>query len=376
MMRERSRESSKAEKAFIDRRFPTTRYQGSKRKLLQWIWEGLRDLEFDTALDLFGGTGAVSYLFKAMGKAVTYNDYLKFNHLIGLAMIENSHIKLSACEIDYLAWGSPPASVQSFVQDTFRDMYYTEEENRWLDETIAKIDCLSFWNKGSTLQYKQALAYYALFQACLVKRPFNLFHRQNLHLRTANVVRSFGNKTSWDTPFSMLFGRFLHEANALVFDNCRLNYVFNEDVMKWNEGFDLQNYDLVYIDPPYISPRRSPVQSDYRRLYHFLEGIARYSEWSELIDRTSYNLRLRDDGARVLDRTNIKGLFESLFCKFSKSIIIVSYKSPGTPSEGELMDLLRHYKGRVVVHRRKYNYALNRGNRQPHQNHELLFIAQ
>ena len=58
----------------LARPFPPTRYQGSKRKLLGWIWEHVRDLPFGTALDAFGGTGSVSYLFKQNGKRVTYND--------------------------------------------------------------------------------------------------------------------------------------------------------------------------------------------------------------------------------------------------------------------------------------------------------------
>ena len=37
--------------------FPSTRYQGSKRKLLEWIWANVANLEFDSVLDLFGGSG-------------------------------------------------------------------------------------------------------------------------------------------------------------------------------------------------------------------------------------------------------------------------------------------------------------------------------
>ncbi|MCB9297121.1 MAG: DNA adenine methylase [Lewinellaceae bacterium] len=46
------------------KKFPTTRFQGSKRKILPWIAESLEELEFETVLDGFGGTGSVSYLFK------------------------------------------------------------------------------------------------------------------------------------------------------------------------------------------------------------------------------------------------------------------------------------------------------------------------
>jgi len=82
--------------------FPSTRYQGSKNKLREWIWENIKDLEFETALDLFGGTGSVSYLFKKMGKKVVYNDLLKSNYTIGLALIENDTKTLTQEEIGSL----------------------------------------------------------------------------------------------------------------------------------------------------------------------------------------------------------------------------------------------------------------------------------
>src|SRR5436190_1005513 len=59
-----------------------TRYQGSKRRLLPWLWECLAPLSFDTVLDLFSGTSAFSYLCKTQGKQVTANDYLRCNQHI------------------------------------------------------------------------------------------------------------------------------------------------------------------------------------------------------------------------------------------------------------------------------------------------------
>ena len=81
--------------------FPSTRYQGSKRKLLPWIYENVRDIQFESVLDLFGGSGIVCYMFKKMEKRVTYNDYLKFNFLRGKAIIENSSVRLSDEDIKF-----------------------------------------------------------------------------------------------------------------------------------------------------------------------------------------------------------------------------------------------------------------------------------
>ncbi|MCK5269770.1 MAG: DNA adenine methylase, partial [Sedimentisphaerales bacterium] len=59
--------------------FPSTRFQGSKLKIAEWIWNAIADLDFNTVLDAFGGTGSVGYVLKDKGKKVTYNDILKFN---------------------------------------------------------------------------------------------------------------------------------------------------------------------------------------------------------------------------------------------------------------------------------------------------------
>lgn len=58
---------------------PTTRYQGSKREMLPWIYDCIKNVEFNTVLDAFGGSGMVSCLFKRMGKGVTYNDLYRYN---------------------------------------------------------------------------------------------------------------------------------------------------------------------------------------------------------------------------------------------------------------------------------------------------------
>ena len=243
---------------------PTTRYQGSKRKLLPWLWQHLQPFEFQTVLDAFGGTGAVSYYLKSQGKTVTYNDYLRFNHIIGLALIENSHTQLHADEIDKLQTPQSNFCYQNFITQTFPDIYFTPAENQWLDLVVQNIThCLS--------GYARSIAYYALFQACLIKRPYNLFHRRNLYMRTADVSRSFGNKATWDRTFAHYFKQFIQEANQAILpgDNCQ---ALCGDVLSM-EG----KFDLLYIDPPYISAKGQVV--DYQQFYHFLEGLTDYAGW-------------------------------------------------------------------------------------------------
>jgi adenine-specific DNA methylase len=338
--------------------FPSTRYQGSKAKLAPWILTRLSALSFDTCLDAFSGTAAVAYRLKKAGKQVTCNDTLKFNALIGTALIENQNTRIERDEIDALLERSPGRIYPTLVADTFEGIYFTDEENAWIDRTIANARALDY-------PYKFALAFFALCQSCLIKRPFNLFHRKNVYLRHSMVHRSFGNKTSWDRPFEEWFRHFIAEVNTAVFDNGRGNRVLNLDVFEV-EG----DFDLVYIDTPYVSGRR--VGTDYLSYYHFLEGLANYDRWAGMINRETRNLGMKKARSEWTDPERVASAFDRLFRKFRRSILAVSYRNDGIPSEEELIALLRKYKREVRVERfGRYQYALSRN----HKSHEILFIG-
>jgi len=335
---------------------PSTRYQGSKYKVVKWIDYYTKDLEFDSVLDAFGGTGCVGYMFKKNYKQVLYNDSLKFNYYIGLALIENSRICLEKNDIDFILEKHPNIKYPTFIYDTFHDIYFTDEENKWLDFVITNIRLIKD-------KYKQALAYYALFQSCIIKRPYNLFHRKNLYIRTADVKRNFGNKKTWDTPFEDHFKKFVEEANNAIFDNGKNNKAFCSDVFNLNI-----HADLVYIDTPYISSKGVGV--NYFDFYHFLEGIIFYEQWGNLIDEKSKHKRIKNGKNEWCKKGEIHQAFEKLFNKFKKSILVVSYRNDGTPTIDELIQMLEKYKKYIEVKKFDYKYALSNG-----VSKEVLIIA-
>ncbi len=328
--------------------FPSTRFQGSKLKIVDWIWGAIEGLDFRTALDAFGGTGSVSYVLKTKGKRVRYNDVLKFNWYIGLALIENDRTTLTEADVSSILTPHGGEIYPTFIQDTFKDIYFTHEENQWLDMVVTNISNLSD-------VYKKALAYFALFQACISKRPFNLFHRRNLYIRLSDVKRNFGNKATWDTPFEKHFTNFVAEANRAVFSNGQQNKSTNKDV------FDIEgSYDLVYIDTPYISKKGTGV--NYHEFYHFLEGLVDYSDWKESIDYRTKHKRLKEKYSVWVDKNQIASAFDRLFEKFRDSILVVSYRSDGIPSIQELESMLRKYKERVETRiYQDYKYVLSNG---------------
>ena len=337
--------------------FPSTRYQGSKRQLVEWIWATTCDLAFDSVLDVFGGTGAVSHLFKCAGKQVSYNDYLAFNWNIGLALIQNADTRLSPDDLALVLEPQPDTIYPDFIQRTFANIYFTDAENGWLDRVVYNID--HFLDNS----YKKALARFALFQACIIKRPYNLFHRANLYMRQAAVSRTFGNKAAWDAPFETHFRAFAAEANRAIFDNGRDNRALHLDALA-----TLPGTDLVYLDPPYLN--RDGIGVDYYDFYHFLEGMTDYDTWPSHVDYQSKHRRLVPQKSAWSQSQTILGAFEQVIALHRDSILVVSYRDDGIPTKVDLLELLRSYKRdvREAVQPQKYVLA-------GRASHELLFVA-
>lgn len=311
-------------------------------------------------LDAFGGTCSVSLMFKRYGKQVYYNDLLSFNQTIGKAIVENRRVTVSESDLNQILNHNPPQFC-NFISSTFRGIFFLDLENKWLDRIIANIAQVSN-------SYKKAILLAALFQSCLAKRPFNLFHRANLYLRTANVSRTFGNKTTWERPFSELMSRFVHEYNRAVFDNGRSNKVIG--------GYDAvdapSGLDLVYLDPPYFSahPARG---TDYIAFYHFLEGLADYPNWGGKINCNASKIKRIDDVPEIhkwTRKSTIVGSFRELIERYQNSIIVLSYQSNGVPAKEEIITILRKYKRKVTMVSRPHRYVLSRTTKE-----ELIFIA-
>ncbi len=340
-------ESPKGTCGRAKRPLPSTRYQGSKAKFAEWIGAELVSLDYESLLDLFGGTGSVGYFFKTRGKRVLFNDLLGSNVVNGLALIENDTVRLDSEDIVFLLKRDPRAHYRQTVAREFEGVFYLDEENRWLDTVAQNIPRLRD-------PYKRALAYRALFQACVIKRPYNLFHRANLNMRTRSVKRTFGNKVTWDVPFEAHFRHFALEGNQAVFSNGHRHGCFQRDALELEA-----RTDLVYIDTPYLNAKGVGV--DYLDFYHFLEGLLHYATWPERIDRGKKHRPILHEKPVWCDPKRIHAAFQAVFERFSDSILAVSYRSNGTPSIEELAAALGRVKARVrVAHAEPRAYALSK----------------
>ena len=151
----------------------------------------------------------------------------------------------------------------------------------------------------------------------------------------------------------------------MVFNNRRNNKASNID------AFDIKNkYDLVYIDTPYFSVHAKGAV-DYYQFYHFFEGLLDYNNWESNIDKKSKHKRLIPKPCIWNDKNRINDVFDKLFEIFKNSIIVVSYRTGGIPTEENMVNLLKKHKKDVKTIKKHHKYVLSNSN----GNKEILFIA-
>ena len=312
--------------------FPDTKYMGSKQAILPFIVRHVKDLPFNTAMDAFSGSGCVAYALKKLGKRVIANDFHKFAFHIARATIENNSTTLSAEELSRLV--RPNSDAGTFVRETYTDLYFNEDDCRFVDETYANI-------LGLRSELKRSMALASLCRACVKKRPRGIF----------TFVGDKGRDGRRDLRIN-LRQQFLEAAslfNQAVFSNKKVNRACCKDVFETST----RGVDLVYIDPPYVSGHSD---CDYTRRYHFIEGLCSYWRGIELQAQT-VTKKFRSYPTAFKSPKTVYEAFSRLLAHFKDCIIVVSYGSNGIPGQDDIFRLLRRFKKRVRVEETSHKYC-------------------
>ncbi len=313
-------------------KYPPTRFMGSKSKLLPQIWAVASRFTFDTAVDLFSGSGIVGYMFKAQGKKVISNDYMVMCAVFTKAMVENNHVILPLEEAKELL--AREKESDHFVESTFQGLYFTDQENAIIDVLRTNISRIHD-------PYKHAIAMTALIRACIKKRPRGIF--------TYIGDRYNDGRKDLKKSLEQQFLEAVESINEAVFDNGKANISEYGDAM----ALKVKQPDLVYIDPPYYSPLSD---NEYVRRYHFVEGLAR--DWKGVeIQENTVTKKFKSYPTPFSTRKGAADAFDKLFKKFAESILIVSYSSNSQPTQDEMVGLMAKYKEHVEVIPIDYTYS-------------------
>jgi len=333
--------------------YPSTRFMGSKNKLLSEIWSVASQFNVDTVVDLFSGSGVVGYMFKAQGKAVISNDYMAMSAIFTKAMVENNTVTLPLEEAEQLLVVHKESD--HFVSTKFQGLYYTDEENDLIDTLRTNIASIRE-------PYKHAIAMTALIRACIKKRPRGIF--------TYTGHRYDDGRKDLRKSLSEQFLDAVEAVNNAVFDNGKVNRSKQGDAM----DLRVEQADLVYIDPPYYSPLSD---NEYVRRYHFVEGLARDWKGIEIQEHTQTK-KFKSYPTPFSTRKGAADAFDKLFRKFANSILIVSYSSNSLPTQDEMVAIMAKHKEHVEVIPIDYKYSFgNQGEAKTHRNtvQEYLFVG-
>ncbi len=330
--------------------FPRLRYMGSKYRLVPHLAAAFTELGGSTALDAFSGSGVVSYLLKSLGYRVTANDFLTFPAVIARATVANQGVTLTAEDIDLIC--GPPADDRDFIQRTFRGLYFTERDLRFLDSAWSHIDQLT--------GYRQALAISALVLAAARRQPRGVF--------------SFTGRRYDDGRRDLRLSMREHfrfraaDYNRVVFDSGQPCSAVSADV------FDLppRSWDVVYLDPPYAPPRDD---NCYIKRYHFLEGLAGYWRGQQILEHTRTK-KLPKRYTPFSYRQTVTGALRRTFAQFRDTPIVLSYSSNAVPAAAAIEELLREVKPHVEVRPidHRYSFGTHLAARRRRVS-EYLFIA-
>jgi len=336
---------------------PNTRYYGSKKRLLPWIYQELKDYQFNTVLDVFGGTASVSLMFQSMQKNVRFNDALLSNCISAKVLLNGKFSQKTLNEVN-LFFNDIDLDFNGTISKNYKKIFFTDDENAWLDAAMQKIYEISYAPKRN-------LYLYLVMQASLMKRPFNLFHRANLNLRTAKEVeRKFGNLATWERSFPETIEKLMIDLMKLKKEDISATIKNPITAEKISSG-----YDLVYLDPPYVQKSK---KDTYWKKYHFLEGLANYPIMETLIEKELKINQLKKNMA--MEEWEEPALFKKklfrLIKKHKKSIVVLSYMTNAIPSEDELVEYFNKNFSEVKISYYDLNHVMSKGKKT-----EILIVG-
>jgi DNA adenine methylase/adenine-specific DNA-methyltransferase len=330
--------------------FPRLRYMGSKYRLVPHLAGTFKEIGGRTVLDAFSGSGVVSYLLKSLGYQVTANDFLTFPSVIARAAVVNQGATLSADDIDRIC--GPAADGRDFIQRTFRGLYFTDADRRFLDSAWSHIDGMG--------GHKRAIAISALVLAAARRQPRGVF--------TVTDLRYDDGRRDLRLSLREHFRERAADYNRIVFDSGQPCAARCGDVFALEPG----PYDVVYLDPPY-----APARDDncYIKRYHFLEGLSVYWRNQKIMENTRTK-KLEKRYTPFSYKHAVTDALRRAFRLFQDSVIVLSYSSNAVPDAAAIAALLREVKAdvdvRVIDHR--YSFGTHRAARRRAAS-EYLFIG-
>ncbi|HVA97869.1 MAG TPA: DNA adenine methylase [Bacteroidia bacterium] len=336
--------------------FPEPQYLGAKYTHLTWIREFIPK-NAKTAIDAFAGSQSVAYLFKQIGYKTITNDFLNFNHQIGLALIENKNDKLNTNDLKFLFQKSKSKNEFELMENTFANVFFEKEEAAFLDNFRANIPLLEN-------PIKQAIAFAVINRSMTRKITMGHFGHTQALVYARDPERIKRNR-SLIRPIKDIFEEILPKYNNAVFDNKQENQSFNKNILELLPT--IKNVDLAYFDPPYCDSH-----ADYQGFYHLLETYTEYWKDKEFVNGIKRYEPQRISGFDK--KRDVLNSYEKLF-ELSEEIPnwLISYNNRSYPGIEEFEKLISKYRNVTIETKTYHNGRGGKGSVAGSQ--EILFVC-
>lgn len=342
------RETFESKLSYVCNRIKRIRnpYIGNKSKILFKIIKLIEDegIKYNSALDLFSGSGCFSLAMKLMGKRAVSNDLLYSSYVYTHAFVENNTYEITDDEKKYLLFNRSSKNMPEFFEDNEQ---FSGEELKFLYHYRENVRTL--FNGTPNSDYKYNPYKYSLALACLqlymMERVFvggrlykgqiiaRLDHRLE-HQRNNGNEMEFG-KIFW---YDFRIKNDKNNHNAYRKDSYDLLTLYPELV---------KDCDLAYIDPPYGGE-----QSDYFKMYSFFNEYispdvinGHFDVFNDGRDRFVKNENYKDNFIKLLEALHDVNIpnwvisynnsswadietIKSILCKFKNNVNVydISYK--------------------------------------------------
>ena len=316
------------------------RYIGSKYKLVKNIIDIIEEYQYDSFLDLFGGTGIVASGVKDAFKTVGVNDILYSNLVIYEAFFGKGTFSMDKLQKLCLEFNKLSGK-KTFFSNIYANTYFSEEDCKKIGSIRERIDTVD-----ATKREKYILLASLLYSA---DRVSNTVGHYEAYLKKNKDFKKF-------------------EFNLINPYNDSFN-IYNEDA---NDLVKRVSYDVVYIDPPYNSRQ-------YSRFYHILETIVLWKKFDPMGEAKKPPL----DKMSLYCTSKAKNVFKNLIENIDAKLIIVSYNNTYNPnsnssknkiSKADIEEILSK-KGKLMIKELNHPY-FNAGKTSFNNHKEYLYICE
>tara|TARA_Y100000034_G_C6908997_1_gene422858 strand:- start:6456 stop:7553 length:1098 start_codon:yes stop_codon:yes gene_type:complete len=326
-------------------------YAGGKRSVFDFIFKSIdnQGIEFDSILDLFAGSCAVSLGCKMLNKSIVSNDLSRSSYANAMAFVVNNDIVLTDEQIDFLL-NNDNKNKSDFILTNYRKRF-TEGECVRLDNFRANAEELS--SPGEIL-FELAMASMCI----LIMQHCYVGGRLNCGQALANLQHRIGHQRN--RGGTIHFNNF-PKSNFRQVSNKNVHEAYNMDAL------DMLNMkpdvDLAYIDPPYGGS-----QSDYAFIYKFFDEFY-------LQEDMGNRCKDKDDpSSKFASANDYQEHFELILQAASYiPVLAISYneRSSWKPPE-EIREILLQFRDSVEVASIEHYYKYRK---KKNKEKELLFIA-